>query len=211
MITSPYFIGGLVLLAFAAIGFRLALRKLRPLVRARDDIDPLITQSDRLVRRLTMNLPVEEALTSDAIEPGIAPLVKALNRVTGVVTMASCQAHQLRRSLFRKSRVIGRPYVLFASDLQFPRVLEAWLGEGCGPNQRALHYNWRLSGHFHPDAPVLAWVIEIDDGIIYERFDRLAADADVMELAEAIDRIHALLQRQRQRSTPGPVRRTGHP
>jgi hypothetical protein len=208
MSANPYFIAGLVLLAIAAIAFRLS-RKPRSSVRALDDIDPLLTQADRLARRQTMNLAADEAVASDAIEPGIAPLVNALNRVTGVVTMASCQAHQVRRPLLGGHAVIGRPYVLFSSDLQFPRMLDAWLAQGLGPNARTLHYTWRLMGYFHPDAPVLAWTIEVVDNRLPGQFDRLAADADVMELAEAVDAIHAQLQRQR--SVSAPIRHTVRP
>lgn len=84
----------------------------------------------------------------ELIEPKIRPVCDALNAITAVRTLWSCEGHAFRPS---------RPYVVFeapeATALQIHRMI------GDGHAGGALTYWWRMTANFR-DSGKLQWLIE---------------------------------------------------
>jgi hypothetical protein len=91
--------------------------------------------------------------TLPEIEPGIAPLCAAFNRVRGVATLWSCEGHPTRWWM--------RPYVTFVSDQRFAfavdKAIRPDLGGGAG-----LRFVWSVSANFH-DNGALKYTIQPED------------------------------------------------
>lgn len=159
------------------------------------------------VRRQGPCVPYDEARAADMIEPGIAPIVHALNGVDGVETLASCEAHVLRPP--PAAIVEGLPYVMFRAPVGFVQALDAWVSLGSTRHPDATHYHWELTAHFRPPGPPgeadnhparptseLVWTIRTSDARIPDEFDRKLVDSDVGQIAAAVRRIAALVAEQ---------------
>jgi hypothetical protein len=72
----------------------------------------------------------------DDIEPGIAPLVIALNATGFATTKASCEGH---------CRIMSHPYVYFSAPTQYVAILERLYRE-----EDTLFRSWSLCGEFDP-------------------------------------------------------------
>jgi hypothetical protein len=150
------------------------------------------------VRKSTKNLHPNTAISLGAIEPGILGLVIALNKVSGVSTMASCHGHGRAEGLFTRAVTESTPYVLFRAKTEFAQELSKSILEGKS-NQR-LHFNWHLRGYFHPSDNELAWFIEpYDVGIAAQwdtrnthQWDRAKVDDDLATLADIVKHVSAL-------------------
>ncbi len=76
------------------------------------------------------------------IEPGIAPLVAAMNRTGLMRTIASCEGHWYRAM---------RPYVFFEASIQIGREFARLLHEDSIAQAPQLLYEWRLDPCFDQD------------------------------------------------------------
>lgn len=145
-------------------------------------------------------VPYAEAVATDMIEPGIAPLVHVLNQVDGVQTLASCEAHLLRAA--PAALIDGLPYVMFRAPIAFVQSMDAWLAGGSSAVPGVTHYRWEVTAHFRPaqdprEAPgsirapqsELVWTIRVADARLPDRFERARVDADVRLMAAAVRRI----------------------
>lgn len=166
------------------------------------------------LRRYGPCVPFQEAQTADMIEPGIAPLVHALNQVEGVETLASCEAHVIRPA--PDALLDGLPYVMFRAPQGFVQSLDAWVRLGATRHAGATHYHWELTAHFRPAGPPgeavndvrdpfseLVWTIQTADVRIPSEFSRSHVDADVRLIAASVRRIASLIGfLQRDRAVP---------
>jgi hypothetical protein len=132
-------------------------------------------------RRITRLMDYQEALASSAIEPGVAPLVAALND-DGHKTIASCEGHGASRRFFRRSFMEQHPFVLFHADVAWARQLAESLTHGHGRHNE-LHFVWRLNGYFYPGTWQLVWVIEPEDVRLPDEWDRDVLNQDLRVLA----------------------------
>lgn len=87
----------------------------------------------RALKRLRNDRPYEE------IESAVRPLVAALNSISGVRTIASCQGH-----IFG-----GSPYVYFEAPMQVASSIERWLREAAMDDQPQFQTNWIIQGWFN--------------------------------------------------------------
>lgn len=143
----------------------------------------------REVRKETANLAPAIALESGAIEPGVRPLVVALNDTPACSTIASCHGHRARRFPF--SRPAQRPYVLFRAPAEFAQALTKWIGLGRGAS-RELMLVWVVTGYYYPPAcEELVWVIEAQDMRLVWGWDQGRIDADFLRLATAVGEVRA--------------------
>lgn len=141
------------------------------------------------VRKETTNLAPAIALESGAIEPGVRPLVIALNDAPACSTIASCHGHRARRFPF--SRPAQRPYVLFRAPADFAQGLTKWIGLGRGA-LRELQLVWAVTGYYYPPAcEELVWVIEAQDMRLVWGWDQGRIDADFLRLAAAVGELRA--------------------
>lgn len=69
------------------------------------------------------------------IEPGIEPLVKALNETGIASTVASCEGH---------CRIMSRPYVYFSAPNEYAAIIEKL----CRENS-SLYTSWEVNGCFN--------------------------------------------------------------
>ncbi|MCM2547548.1 hypothetical protein [Burkholderia glumae] len=100
-------------------------------------------------RRITACLPSSET-SPDVVEEGIWPLVRSLNQVNGVRTIASCHGHRrLARVGFKVAPWILRPYVFFEGPATFALTLSELIDHARW--QSKLNYTWQVSGATHPD------------------------------------------------------------
>lgn len=125
------------------------------------------------------NLPPDQALAEGAIEPGIVDLVRALNIVPGVRSIASCHGHVRRWTLFPDAERV--PYVLFRAEKNFASNLAQAIGLGKAGG--ALNYVWWLGGHFYPDEYTeVVWTLKIADASLPGSWSRRKVDADIAQL-----------------------------
>lgn len=117
------------------------------------------------------------------IEPGIAPLCAALNRVPEVRTIWSCEGHPSEGH---------RPYVVFSAPQPFAFALDRAL---CHESRFAsgLRFIWKVTANFRDDGS-LQWTIDPNDerfvtrGLLgISRWSRKQVDADVVVLARIVD------------------------
>ncbi len=99
-----------------------------------------------------------------AIEPGILPLVAALNAAPGVHTFASCQGHG-GVSIQRRHKSLTA-YVAFFADHQATSVMLPSLCRELSATRKQedrLRFCWVLEAWLHPnyDFKRLAWVIRL--------------------------------------------------
>ena len=125
------------------------------------------------------NLPPDQALAENAIEPGVVDLVRALNLVPGVRSIASCHGHVRRWTLFRDAEWV--PYVLFRAGQDFASNLAQAIG--LGDADGALNYVWRLDGYFYPsEYTELVWSLKIADVSLPGSWSRRKVDEDIAQL-----------------------------
>lgn len=77
------------------------------------------------------------------IEPGLRPLVIAMNNMGNLKTIGSCEGHW---KLFRP----WLPYVYFECDVSFAESLSSTLFQ-YGAVTETLNYEWQLVGMVHPE------------------------------------------------------------
>jgi hypothetical protein len=111
------------------------------------------------------------------IEKGIRPVCDALNAISGVRTLWSCEGHPHRPS---------RPYVVFEAPEIVALGIHRALGLGDGGG--TLVYCWWLTANFR-DNGQLQWCIEPNCRIPRWRYlpvARRAVDAELLRLAAVI-------------------------
>lgn len=165
------------------------------------------------LRRQGPCVPFQEAQSADMIEPGIAPLVQALNQVDGVETIASCEAHVIRPA--PDALLDGLPYVMFRAPQGFVQSLDTWVSLGATRHPGATFYHWELTAHFRPPGPPgeavndarapaseLVWTIRTADVRIPSEFSRSHVDADVRLIAASVRRIASLIGVRQREGVP---------
>ncbi len=80
-----------------------------------------------------------EEVSPETVDPGILPLVSALNATGLVRTCASCEGH------WNSTHHIEQPYVLFEADMQFAKEWNAWIAEA------RTTFLWEIWGRFASD------------------------------------------------------------
>lgn len=76
------------------------------------------------------------------IEPGIAPLVAAMNRTGLMRTIASCEGHWYRGM---------HPYVAFKASMEIGSEFDRLLHEDTIAQPSQLCYHWRLEPYFNQE------------------------------------------------------------
>lgn len=84
--------------------------------------------------------------TSTKIEPGIRPLVDALNAIPGVETIGSCEGHIRWTGVFTK-----RPYVYFRAPNRLAEHIATFLHQDMAGRRPHLEQPWQIQGLFHPE------------------------------------------------------------
>lgn len=136
------------------------------------------------VRIKTRNLAPDAAVACGAIEPGILPLVVALNSSGRCKTIASCHGHGSAWGV----SWIHVPYILFRSSLTFAQALQHQLDPAYCGRSRDTCYHWSLAAHFHPDDCNLAWTLRAGPVSLPEIIARRKINSDITALVAMVER-----------------------
>jgi len=130
----------------------------------------------------------EDAIACSAIEPGIVPLVKALNVPGLCQTISSCEGHGRPGGFLLPGSMKDRPFVFFRADTSFARGIARSIYAELGADT-LLNYVWRIKGQFYPESAELVWMLELEDYRIPEQWNRARINDDLIELAFLVSRL----------------------
>jgi len=129
-------------------------------------------------RKRTLLLSFEQAIEKNAIEPGVASLVAALNVPGQCKSIASCEGH--RGVCFFDEP----PYVMFHAEEYLARRLAIAIEpeyESC-----ELNFAWRVSAWFSPQNAELVWCLKLTSSDYESTWRRGKIDQDLLHLADVV-------------------------
>lgn len=120
---------------------------------------------------------MRNGVSMDLIEPKIRPVCDALNAISDVHTLWSCEGHASRPS---------RPYVVFEAPETIALQIHRMIGDGHAGG--ALNYWWNMTANFR-DNGQLQWLIEAPTipGWHYLPIARRRIDAELRTFASLLN------------------------